>query len=134
MSELYVQTKLTASLETISSANTAVRSPDSLSFSFTSEKRVENQVVGIAPSGSHTINIASEGMSSTSLFKLEVVTVNKGVNIKFNGDLNGVDVLPVSSTSKALFIGTVNFTTVEITNLDTDNPINVSFSIFEQKL
>ena len=133
MAELYVTAKLTASLETISTANTAARSPDSFTFAFASEKRIENQIIGIAANGSSTITIANEGMSTTSLLKLEVVTVNKGVNLKFNGDLTGVDILPTSSTDKALFIATADFDSVVITNLDASNPINVAISIYEKK-
>lgn len=134
MAELYVTAKVTASLETISTANTAVRSPDSFTFSFTSEKRIENQILGIPANGNVTLTIASEGMSTTSLLKIEVVTVNKSVNLKFNGDLNGVDLLPTSSTDKAIFVATVDFDTLVITNLDADNPINVAVSIFEKKV
>lgn len=134
MAELYVTAKATGTLETISSNNQAVRSPDRFSFSFAAEKRIENQIIGIDPSGTATIDISTEGMTSTSMLKLEVVTVGKSANLKFNGDTNGIDLIPTSTTDRAVFLASVDFATLEITNLDAANVINVAVSIFEKRI
>jgi len=124
--------KITSTIQSYASANTGNRYPDPVEQSFTAQERVENQVQNIAASGTLTITAASLGITQAAFFKMECLTAGKTVNIAFNADLNGVNLIPYSTTSTVFLEGNTAFTSATITNPDTVNAITIQYSIFEK--
>ena len=132
MADLQTTVKYNATLLTTNSAGGGSVLPDPTSLEFISQSRIERQVYTIAGnSGVKTFNPSNEGFIGVDLFKVEVLNVNKAVRLKFNGDPVGMEIRPVQATSKAFFVATANFTTVDIINAD-PAAIQVMISAFEK--
>lgn len=106
--------------------------PDEASLTFTAKERMVERIYGIAASGSLIITKSTEGYTTVAFLKVQCVTANKSLTLKFNSDTTGVTINPVETTGKAFYLGTSDFTTLEIVNNDTSNAVEVAVSIFER--
>lgn len=132
MASSQVTVKFSASLQAPVASGSGSRNPDSVSLEFTAKNRIGEQVRRIAASGTLSIVKADEGLGTVNLMKIECLTAGSGFNIAFDGDSNGSDFNPPSTTTKAFFIGTCDFTSAVITNLDSSNPIDVALTFYEK--
>lgn len=90
--------------------------PQSIKFEYNVRSRIENQVLEIATNASVVVTISNEKMTRTNLLRIASLTAGKKFNIKFNGELTGVDYEPADSTDFAFYLGSCNVTSFEITN------------------
>lgn len=132
MAALNVTVKTATTIQTIVAPNTASSSPDSITHEITSQARVENQVYKINAAGTVTITLASEGLATADLLKIQGLTVGKPFSLKFNGDPSGVTCNAPSATGVPFYLATSTFTTLIIGNPDVAVPIYVAVSMFEK--
>ena len=132
MAESDLTVKIDASLKTYTPGQTSPGSTDPVSAEITSQKRIRDQVVEIAGGGTATLDLSTEGLSASAILKMECLTAGMDFNIINGADTVGIDVVSPSSTTKAWFLGTLNFTSLTITNPDASTSIRVQYSVFEK--
>jgi hypothetical protein len=132
MSALNVTVKTAATIQTIIPPNTASSSPDSITHEITSQARIEDHTYQIAALGTTSITLASEGLTTADLLKIQGLTAGKPFTLKFNGDPTGVTCNAPSATGVPFYLATSNFATLIIGNPDAAVPIFVSVSMFQK--
>lgn len=129
-----VQLQAALSFQATSPTNPQNRSPDSVLAQFTAQLRKENQTYRLAPSGVLLLTALTEGFSSIEFMKLECLTPGKSLSVKLNGAATGTVLAPASASQTVWMVGTVNFSTLEITNLDSALPVDIAVSIYQKQL
>lgn len=136
MAELSTTVRFNSSLQSFAPNGGVTTSPDNSIVEFQSSTRIERQVYKIAGNlGTKQFIPNDEGFTGIDLFKIEVLTPNKSLILKFNGDPTGVTIKPVPTPSgvpgKAFMIASATFNIVELINPD-PSEIMVSISAFEK--
>lgn len=132
MAEAIVTVKVSATIQTFKTSPNSSNRPDNILAEFSAQYRQENHVVQVAASSSYTVTMANLGLSTTDLVKVEVLTAGKSATLRFDGDPNGMPIVPVTTEETAFMIASANLDTIEIVNPDA-SPIDVAISAFRKQ-
>lgn len=119
----------------LSQSNGGLTSPrwsESASIEFNVKHRYVENVVTLNASTSLNINVASLGLSSSNFIYVSALEPNRSLNLKFNGDTTGLNLNPPDVSKRVYFCAVSNFTSLEITNLSTTDPVTVVYLLVEK--
>lgn len=125
-------TTVTIASSLVVSNESGVVLPSQIEEVFSAKERMVERVYSIPAAGSIVITKTTEGFDVISYMRLECLTLNKSLDLKFNAATTGFPIKPLSTTSKSFLEGPTDFDTLEITNLDADNPVYIALSVFEK--
>ncbi|GIW22572.1 MAG: hypothetical protein KatS3mg068_1579 [Candidatus Sericytochromatia bacterium] len=123
---------LDLSLSSNSGTLVSPRWKESNQIEFQVKHRYVENVVTISPSGSLTINISTLGLSQTNFIYLSTLEPNRSLKIRFNGDINGFDLVPPDATKRVFFCSITNFNNLVVENLSSTDPVTIVYVLLEK--
>lgn len=105
---------------------------ESNSIEFLVKRRYVENIVSLNASATLSLNVSALGLSSVNFVYVTVLEPNKAIKIRFNGSTTGVDLVPVDVTKRVYFSATANFSSIDIDNLSTTEPVTVGYLLVEK--
>jgi hypothetical protein len=120
---------------TLSPNSGVIQSPrwkESTSIEFTAKHRYIENVITLPPSGNLTINVSSLGLTQVNFFYIASLEPNRSIKLRFNSDVNGIDLIPTDPSKKVYFAAVCNFSNLVIENLSPTDPVAIVYSLVEK--
>lgn len=133
MASLQALLKLDVTLGVTQNTNSTLPvNPDKYSIEFTVQNRLENRIFALAPGQVMDIDLVAEGYDMTHFVRIQCTTKNKSFKFSFNGATQRAECLPVTTSSEAMLMGTMNVQQIKLENPDTSMPIHLALSVFKR--